>query len=173
MLTLRFIFNSGIAAGSGHGHDGAATNHQCLPENPSWGNRTAVAGGAFIYGMEYEEAFTEVMEMVNVVGKTLLNQNVPCAVCRRQKRTTYLMVPGVFRCYPGWHLEYNGYLLAGNHGSVAGTNYICVDNEPEVTKAGYRDEGGAHLYRVTAACGALPCPKYVNSRELPCVVCTK
>jgi hypothetical protein len=106
-------------------------------------------------------------------GKTLLNQNVPCAVCRSKKRSTYLMIPRRNECYTGWRLEYHGYLMAGHHGSASGTSYLCVDNAPEVEVAGSRDEDGSWLYRVTGQCGTLTCPKYVKNREISCVVCTK
>ncbi|XP_060581735.1 uncharacterized protein LOC132738283 [Ruditapes philippinarum] len=163
---------SGIAGGSYYTHLGAATNLQCLPNDPVWGRYTDTAGSAFMYGMEFEESLDGLIDTSNI-QKPLLNHNVPCVVCRSKKRISSLMVPGKFDCFPGWNFEYHGYLMAGSHGHKAGTSYICIDQAPQADPAGYRDENGALLYRVTAQCGSLPCPNYVQNRELPCSVCTK
>ncbi|XP_053404686.1 uncharacterized protein LOC123553879 isoform X2 [Mercenaria mercenaria] len=162
----------GFSAGSWYDHYGAAINLQCLPINPVWGRYTDKAGAAFMYGMEFQETLDGLMDMSNA-PKPLTNHNVPCAVCRSKKRITSLMVPAMYDCFDGWHLEYRGYLMAGSHSAKSGTQYICVDEAPEADESGYRDENGAMLYRVTGQCGSLPCPKYVQNRELPCAVCTK
>ncbi|XP_053404684.1 uncharacterized protein LOC123553877 isoform X2 [Mercenaria mercenaria] len=166
------LYESGIVGGSWHDHQGAATNFQCLPHNPVWGRFTSSAGNAFMYGVEYNDGMVGIMDLVKVENN-LQNQNVPCAVCRSSVRVSSLMVPGKNDCFDGWYLEYNGYLMAGHHGSKAGTQYICVDESPEADPAGYRDEDGALLYRVTAQCGSLPCPRYVQNREFTCAICTK
>lgn len=166
------IVYAGIAGGSWFDHYGAATNFQCLPNKPVWGRYTTAGGNAFIYGMEYQENFANIMDMSNVQS-SLLDQNVPCVVCRSDVRTSSLMIPAMNICFKGWHLEYHGYLMAGHHGSKSGTQYICVDNSPEADPAGFKDENGAWLHRVKAQCGSLPCPKYEINRELTCVVCSK
>lgn len=163
---------AGIAGGSWHGNTGSATNFQCLPNKPVWGRYTSKDAGAYMYGVEYKEAFDDLLDMSNVQSN-LNNHNMPCVVCRSSIRKSSLMIPAVNICVKGWHLEYNGYLLAGHYTSKAGTNYICVDDSPETDQAGYRSENGALLYRVKAICGSLPCPRYENSRELTCAVCTK
>ncbi len=84
-----------------------------------------------------------------------------------------IMIPGRNQCYPGWNLEYNGYLMAGHHSHRGKTDYICVDSDPESYGAGFRNDAGALLYAVEGICGSLPCPPYVNHRELTCVVCSK
>lgn len=82
------------------------------------------------------------------------------------------MIPGRNECLPGMHLEYQGYLMAGHHGHASASEFICVDEAPESTEAGFRDENGKILYVVEAVCGSLPCPEYVEGRELTCAVCT-
>ena len=83
------------------------------------------------------------------------------------------MVPGRRECYPGWTKEYEGYLMTGPSGSRAQHNYVCVDGAPEVDAKGFARDGGATFFHVRAMCGSLPCPNYVQGRELTCVVCTK
>ncbi|XP_078681676.1 uncharacterized protein LOC144916423 [Branchiostoma floridae x Branchiostoma belcheri] len=51
--------------------------------------------------------------------------------------------------------------------------YVCVDGQPETVPGGDANQNGALFYLVEARCGSLPCPEYVEGRELTCVVCTK
>lgn len=113
-----------------------------------------------------------ILDHSNIQG-TLANQNVPCAVCRSKVRPSALMIPGKFACFDGWKLEYRGYVMAGHFSHKAASKYICLDEAPEADPAGFRDENGALLYRVEIQCGSLPCPQYVQNRELPCAVCTR
>lgn len=70
----------------------------------------------------------------------------------------------------GWHREYRGYLMIQGNGQGA-SNYICVDARPE--KIGTNtNHNGRVFYPVESICGSLPCPPYVNNRELTCAVCT-
>ncbi|ELU04982.1 hypothetical protein CAPTEDRAFT_124321, partial [Capitella teleta] len=104
---------------------------------------------------------------------TLHNHNVPCAVCRAKTRATVLMVPARQECHEGWTREYSGYLTSGRKTHNGRTQFTCMDAAPEVEDAGHRDENGALFYAVEDRCGSLPCPPYINGRELTCVVCTK
>jgi hypothetical protein len=83
------------------------------------------------------------------------------------------MVPAHFECHDGWTREYWGYITSGYKGHKGRTEYACMDAEPTADVAGYRNEDGALFYPVDGVCGSLPCPPYVNGRELTCVVCTK
>ena len=76
-------------------------------------------------------------------------------------------------CYKGWKLEYQGYLMAGNYGHQAGSQYTCVDSHPDTLHGGKADKNGKLFYFVEARCGSLKCPPYVEGRELVCVVCSK
>ena len=51
------------------------------------------------------------------------------------------------------------------------TNYVCLDAGAEYEKFDYADDNGKVMYIVETICGSLPCPPYVNYRELTCVVC--
>ncbi|XP_019637841.1 PREDICTED: short-chain collagen C4-like [Branchiostoma belcheri] len=163
------IVYSGVAGGTHYGQTGGGTNYQCLPTDPQWGRyENGVSGfSAFMYGAQYRVA-------TNVpFGSTYLNaHDVPCAVCYVPTRGSKLMIPARNTCYSGWTEEYAGYLMASSYVHNA-TEYVCVDNNPETVPGGQDNQGGAWFYPVEARCGTLPCPNYVEGRELTCVVCTK
>ena len=83
------------------------------------------------------------------------------------------MIPGRNQCYKGWTLEYKGYLVAGHHGHAAATEYVCLDDNPDVIPGRHTNQNGALFYMVEGRCGSLICPPYVDGRELTCVVCSK
>ncbi|KAL3881105.1 hypothetical protein ACJMK2_027567 [Sinanodonta woodiana] len=165
------VYN-GVAAGSYHEHDGAAANTLCLPYDPVWNKYSqSVYNNSMIFGAEYASTSNLQFSMTN--AEQLQNHNMPCSVCRSHSRNSAFMLPARKNCYEGWHLEYQGYLMAGHYSFKAANEFICVDEAPEADPAGYRSEGGRWFYHVEAICGSLPCPPYVNGRELTCAVCSK
>ncbi|ELU03540.1 hypothetical protein CAPTEDRAFT_175203 [Capitella teleta] len=163
----------GFVGGSSFLSTGGASDYLCLPSDPQWGSYNEVANGlGEVWGAEYETAsfpFT----LRNEGPSTLQNQNVPCAVCRAKTRASVLMVPARQECHEGWTREYSGYLTSGHKAHKGRYQYTCMDAAPGSDVAGYRDENGALFYSVDGVCGSLPCPPYINGRELTCVVCTK
>ncbi|KAI8489333.1 hypothetical protein Bbelb_330720 [Branchiostoma belcheri] len=162
---------SGLAGGTLYSQTGGGSNYQCLPADPEWGAYIDGVQGSksYMYGAEYEinpnaPAYDRA---------TLHDRDVPCAVCYSLSRRSQLMIPARTTCPDGWTREYGGYLMAAYHGHAARSVFVCMDGEPEVLPGGERDQNGALFYLVEARCGALPCPPYVEGRELPCVVCTK
>ena len=87
--------------------------------------------------------------------------------------SNFLCFLGKNKCHESWTMEYSGYLMSSYHGSNAASEYVCVDENPEKRHGGHKDQNGKLFYKVEAACGSLPCPPYVNGRELTCVVCSK
>lgn len=164
---------AGFAGGSHFSVTGGASNYLCLPRDPQWGSHNEVANGlGEVWGAEYEtSSFPFTLRPDGPT--TLASQNVPCAVCLPRGRPSALMIPGRMECYHGWTREYHGYLASGAKTHKGRAEYACVDEAPEADAAGYRDENGALFYSVDAVCGSLPCPPYVNGRELTCVVCSK
>lgn len=150
----------GFAAGSYYSHTGGGSNYLCLPRDPQWAiYNDASQSISLIYGMEYE------------YGGKLQDLEVPCSVCRIPRSSTF-MLPARNECYTGWKLEYNGY-LASSHYTHQRSEYICVDDDTEMTdlsKGG--NENGALIYSVEGRCGSLPCGPYVNGRELTCAICS-
>lgn len=118
---------------------------------------------AILYGAEYQFTYKNVA----------INDDVPCAICTVKPATTTMMIPAKLDCPQNWTLQYHGYLGASYY-SDRGTEFICVDSEPEYFE-GLRqvDNDGLLIYPVQMRCGVLPCPKYKSGQYLSCVVCTK
>ncbi|KAK3592547.1 hypothetical protein CHS0354_005607 [Potamilus streckersoni] len=158
----------GFASGSHHSYTGSAADFLCLSEEPSWGKTvggTTEAG--FLFGAEYE-----IIGGSNPFSTVSKNDDVPCCVCKTS-RTDTLMIPGRKDCYPGWTTEYTGYLMSGYHSHAGATNYVCVDENPEARPESSGSIDGHLLYVVQVSCGSLPCPPYVGSQVLACVICSK
>ncbi|CAH1228029.1 COL6A5 [Branchiostoma lanceolatum] len=161
---------SGVAGGTHYNHPGSGTNYQCLPTDPQWGRyQNGVQGyKAYMYGAEYE------LNTNYPFGSTSLHDdNVPCAVCYVPTRGSKLMIPARNTCYSGWTREYHGYLMAEFYNHPGAKEYVCVDEQPEAVPGGHANHNGALFFPVEARCGSLSCPRYVEGRELTCVVCTK
>ena len=62
--------------------------------------------------------------------------------------------------------------MAGNYDAEQRTQYMCIDEAPEVRDGTGTDTNGALLYVIEGHCGSLPCDPYVSGRELTCAVCT-
>ncbi|XP_071128141.1 uncharacterized protein [Mytilus edulis] len=152
---------SGYAGGGMHDQPGSAAEHVCLPPDPDF-QRTSGYDGGRMYGAEYEGSFFGTQD-----------EDVPCAVCRKTRSTSILMIPGKNKCYNGWKIEYHGYLGSGYHGFASASSYVCVDSHPEYLNGGVQDENGKLFYSVLAKCGSLQCPPYMNDYPLTCVVCSK
>ena len=82
-----------------------------------------------------------------------------------------LMVPGTNTCYPGWTLEYKGHLMSADATEKGPTEYICVDATADYIPGG-KNSNQHLLYPVEGRCGTLPCPPFVEGRELTCAVCS-
>ncbi|KAL3832678.1 hypothetical protein ACJMK2_024300 [Sinanodonta woodiana] len=157
----------GYAGGSDHADTGGSADFLCLPEDPTWGkNVLGSAPSGFIYGAEYE-----LVDGSNPFSVSR-EDDVPCCVCK-PPRTASLMIPGRTNCYLGWTMEYTGYLMSGYHGHSGATNYVCVDANAEATIRGNINYNGHLMYIVTAKCGSLPCPPYVEGKIVACVVCSR
>ena len=163
---------TGFAAGSFYSSQGGGANHLCLSPDPVWAHYTnAEDSGASIYGTEYQ-FWNHRNNLTPFLGQSLLDKDVPCSVCRTT-RSSVIIIAGRNICYAGWTLEYKGYLVAGIHGTSSPSEYICLDDRPDVEFGGQSDQDGALLNFVEAKCGSLKCPPYENNRELTCAVCSK
>lgn len=163
---------SGIAGGSWFDSTGGGSNYLCLPTDPIWGKyNESGEKGSKLYGSEYQDP--SAIDLKNLGGHSAHDHNVPCVVCRSQEKSSVVMIPARNLCYDDWRLEYSGYLMAGHQIHKGRFEYVCVDESPEADPAGYRNENGALFYNVEGVCGSLPCPPYVQRREITCAVCTK
>ncbi|XP_071822790.1 short-chain collagen C4-like [Apostichopus japonicus] len=162
---------SGLAAGAERAATGGGANYLCLPESPVYDrpqngvqDRTSR-----LYGVEYRFDFPPI--------QSLVEHDVPCAVCESIGRSTVLMVPARPSCPSGWTREYYGFLMA-ERSTHQRTQYVCLDGHPTYrsgTAAASNDF--ATMQPVEGICsgtgGGLPCGPYVNGYELTCAVCTK
>jgi hypothetical protein len=159
-------------AGASKAETGGGANNLCLPEDPIFTDYVdGHHGGAHLFGTEIE-----VDDHVSRVlfGRTAFNQNIPCAVCR-STRISYVMVPSCAHCYSGWTEEYTGYLIA-SYPNKPQADFVCLAAGLEFVPNRTANDDDNVMKPVEVQCGAhrsLPCPPYVQGRELACVVCTK
>ncbi|XP_048764709.2 short-chain collagen C4-like isoform X2 [Ostrea edulis] len=156
----------GFAGGHPYNETGSGVNFLCLPDDPLWGihrdDFNSYSG--WITGVEYEGGY--------FFGSGTRNYDVPCAVCLTPYSTS-IMIPARNVCYDGWHMEYSGYLMSNAHRHIGESEYLCVDEKPDIIPNSQSNTDGAVLYMVESVCRSLSCPPYVAGRELTCVVCSK
>ncbi|KAH3807580.1 hypothetical protein DPMN_135925 [Dreissena polymorpha] len=167
------LIYAGFSGGNAYNKNGAA-DYICLSGDPLWGvyDDSAQAYALKIYGTEYEFSSQFSDGGARFFGQNLHDHDAPCAVCRSSRPTT-VMIPGRNQCYPGWTMEYAGYLVSGLDIHAAPTNYACLDANSEWEVGDGESKDGKLMYLVEAACGSLRCPPYVENREITCVVCSK
>ena len=158
----------------GHGN---GANYLCLSDQPTWDYYSETIGNNIrITGVEYEfsrHATLAGHDLEKFFGSDIYNSEAPCSVCRSE-RSTSVMIPGRKDCYPGWTMEYSGYLVGAYPGYNDASEFICLDRRPETVVHSGNNDNDNLLYFVEATCGkSLECPPYVHDRELACVVCTK
>ena len=164
-----FIDSIGYVGGSHYSHKGGAANYVCLTRDPIYEKYQSGAQSnerSKIYGAEYETYST------GIFPNSLMQHDVPCAVCHVTKRASQMLVPGRNVCSAGWTREYKGYLMAEYHNHHR-TMYTCVDENPDYTRRTNANLNGALFYFVEGACGSLPCKPYIEGHELTCAVCTR
>lgn len=158
---------SGLIGGNLHLNPGGGANSLCLSNEPTWdefndGNQD----GNTMYGTEYETAGFGIASFVG-----MNDFEASCAVCLRPDASNVLMVPGTQVCPDGWNSEYTGYLMS-THYTQTRSETICVDRLASGIGSSF-DSNGNLLYPTEAECGSLPCPPYVQNRELTCCVCSR
>ena len=156
---------SGMAGGSPYNHEGGGSSYLCLPKDAEYLKPGVPTGSLFsyLYGSEYEHPLVATHD-----------QNVPCAVCYVSTRATKLMIPAKITCPPDWTEEYKGYLMAERWNHKRNPAYVCVDKDAESLPGGIGNTNGALFYHVVATCGTgLPCPPYVTTKTVTCVICSK
>ena len=63
--------------------------------------------------------------------------------------------------------------MAGAYDHKSRATYVCVDGDPDVRAGGAANKYAASFFNTEATCNSLPCPPFVDGRELTCVVCSK
>ncbi|VDH93123.1 Hypothetical predicted protein [Mytilus galloprovincialis] len=167
-LTSKLSVLQDCFVGGGHYDEtGASPEFVCLPTDPKLRETTGGYDYGRMYGAEYGTDFWG-------QHPNPINNELPCAVCRSQRTSTTIMIPGKDTCQTGWKIEYHGYLGSSHHSYTSGSMYICVDiNHQSVPGGGSRINGGKRVVNVVAECGSLQCPPYTNGDSFSCVVCSK
>ena len=156
---------AGRAGGTWYLHKGGAANYLCMPDDPDYLSYTpGVQGQNYVYGAEYQPWVGPL--------RTVIDHNVPCAVCYASTRVAVTMIPAKTQCPSNWTLEYSGYLMSGYRGYTK-TMYECVDKNPDSVPGSAADTNGALFCHVEAHCNGMLCPPYDRQKELTCAVCTK
>lgn len=165
---------SGFIGGSSHTNSGSAVDYLCLINDPQWGiYDSKVNSLPFIGGALYDVWDINVPNSPFDFNK-YDHHRVPCSVCMKKKKASTIMIPARRDCYGNWVKEYDGYLYAGHPSHVAASEYICLDKTPEALDKSPNWTDKKLLYPVRTNCnGAIPCPPYVNGREVTCVVCSR
>ena len=157
---------SGLAGGTGAGTQGGGANYLCMPKYPEYSQELHYRDGHYyaagVQGAEYE----------NPTKVGTHNLNVPCAVCRVPSRTSVLMIPANYTCPSSWTREYFGYLMA-ERDDLYRIHFECVDKAMEKVPGSAVDSTASLFYHTEGHCATLPCPPYIDHKELNCVVCTK
>ena len=166
------IIYKGLMAGGDYAESGNSANSLCLPDDPTWSKYIDGHNGVSkIYGTEIELP----SQLSNILfGKEVYNQDIPCAVCK-STRSSHVMVPAHATCYQGWTEEYSGYIVSAKP-SDSKLDYVCLDAGLEFAPHGAGNDNDHVVFPVEVqygSHGSLPCPPYVDDRELACVVCTK
>ncbi|CAC5406470.1 unnamed protein product [Mytilus coruscus] len=154
---------SGFAGGGHYGDTGSAAEYVCLPPDPNY-LKTSGGDNGRMLGAEFTS---------NFFASNSYAEDVPCALCRIDRATSLIMIPGKNTCNNGWKEEYHGYLASGLHSHNVASAYICVDIHPEYIMGGVGQHYGKLFYEVITKCGSLKCPPYINNYPLTCVVCSK
>ena len=144
------------------------SNTLCLHMQPTFERYSDTADTLqWIYGVEYQ------VYHVDILSKPLHDRDALCSVCKVESRGAKVMIPGRNICPSGWTTEYKGYLMSPHYGHNGRSTAVCVDADAEGRDGSFVNDDGNLWYFIQGCCGSLPCPPYVNGRELTCVVCTK
>ena len=157
---------AGKAGGSHYTHGGGGANKLCLPDDPQYLSYQSGHQNSYLYGAEYQISSGQPFQSMH-------DHNVPCAVCHSSTRTSLLTIPARTSCPSSWTREYYGYLMAERHTHSGRSTFECVDSSPESVPGSAGNINGALFYHTEATCTGLPCPPYVDGREVTCAVCTK
>jgi len=159
------VYN-GITAGSHNTHTGGGSNYICMVKEARYHSGTVTSGSTYIYGTEYHTNGDSL--------HSLYDDNVPCAACHATTRSAQLMIPGTDQCPGGWTSEYKGWLMSGHFLHKGRTMYVCVDKDAQALPGLGAGNSVALMYHTSVSCNyGIPCPPYVQSKDLACVVCTK
>ncbi|XP_060596683.1 uncharacterized protein LOC132750688 [Ruditapes philippinarum] len=158
------LIYDGFAGGSGHNAKGGAANYVCLHKQPTWNDNNVYKSQTnLMFGAEYQTSGTN--------WEKIQEYDVPCVVCHVPS-SNIVMIPGRNVCHEKHSLQYSGYLMSGHYLHPSATEFVCVDDEPEVFPDSSTHHASKLFYFVYAKCGSLKCPPYEDGKKITCVVCS-
>jgi len=155
---------------------GGGVNYLCLSDSPSWGNISPSAKGDYspIEGVQYWTAGYSngnPFSYVNNNNQEIHRQPASCVACQAPNADV-IMIPAQSSCPSDMVTEYTGYIVA-NHYANYKSEYICLDEAPEVAKTGGNTLPGGLMILAQINCGMLACPHpYVQYNQISCSVCS-
>jgi len=173
------VVYTGYMAGKQFNVQGGGSNHICLADTPQWGNVVNNGAwktwGAGLHGVQYwfgpGYSNNNPFSYANYNNEDIYQHTAPCVLCSTP-RIDVTMIPGLLRCPGDMITEYSGYLVAENDANYA-KEFICLDQAPEVAKAGGVATSESLLLIAEIVCGALPCPNpFVQMNQISCAVCS-
>jgi len=159
---------------------GGGRNYICLADIPQWGNVVNNGvwkpWGAGLYGAQYwfgaGYSNNNPFSYANYNNEDIAWRTAPCVMCSTT-RIDVAMIPGLLNCPNDMTTEYSGYLVANDQNTNQASEFICLDQAPEVAKAGGFQNAQGLLIPAEIVCGALPCPNpFVQMNQVSCAVCS-
>ena len=102
---------TGFTGNSRHNQTGGGTNYQCMPNQAVYNKYYGNSGGSgpvyngYVAGVEYKTW------SYGVFPNEAHDDNVPCAVCYAEDRSSVMMIPAQRDCPMDWLKEYEGILF--------------------------------------------------------------
>ncbi|XP_002738652.1 uncharacterized protein LOC100367433 [Saccoglossus kowalevskii] len=168
------VVYSGTMAGKYYNNYGSGGNYLCLPKIPKYDLDVIDAGSESdrgrLYPVEYRAATGPL--------SSSMYDDVPCAVCLDEYRSTSILYPARDDCPSGWTREYYGFLMSARYDTTSyySTEYVCVDAAGKAIPGTSASSSTSWIYTVEATCvtgGGIACDPYVTGYELSCAVCAK
>ena len=107
-MTKSVDITIGLAGKIRFDQTGGGINYQCMPLRPEYNRHYGANGGrgtvydGYIVGVEYQSW------SYGVFPNEAHDENVPCAVCYAESRSSVLMIQAQRNCPSGWQKEYEG-----------------------------------------------------------------
>lgn len=194
---MLFFFHLGrVASLHSRSNPAVGSDYLCVPDRFEYTDYKNVSSGLYLSPVKYganmniftsitaeqcklwgEEVCEDLKKSKPRMFRILDYHQVPCAVCRHERRSATLVTPGRNMCHPGMWKEYYGFLMTGQHGS-ARSQHICVGADADgIPGSNTTRVRGPFLQPVTYKCDQPSCPQNLEEAEnkamaMTCVVCS-
>ncbi|WAQ93733.1 hypothetical protein MAR_006204 [Mya arenaria] len=116
-----------------------------------------------IYYLKHQNSL-EQAEKYHALGKAAEKNLLPCDQVQSSANEAFLQyMISIAKDVPTMA---SGYLVAGDNHYASASEFICLDERLKMLVGGAVNKDGKTFYLAEAVCGSLPCPPYVQGREL-------